>query len=106
MIAGITVGVMLIPQSMAYAILGSLPPIMGLYTGTMPPIIYSFFGTSKHLAVGPAALVSLFFPKACDHLGLEDNTTATGKAQRLELAPVLAFYAGVSESLMVYKQLH
>lgn len=57
--AGLTVGVMLIPQGMAYAMLAGLPPIYGLYASTIPLIIYALFGTSRQLAVGPVAMVSL-----------------------------------------------
>ncbi len=57
--AGLTVGVMLIPQGMAYALLAGLPPIYGLYASTLPLILYAFLGTSRQLAVGPVAMVSL-----------------------------------------------
>ena len=57
--AGLTVGVMLIPQGMAYAMIAGLPPIYGLYASTIPLIIYAIFGTSRQLAVGPVAMVSL-----------------------------------------------
>jgi sulfate permease, SulP family len=57
--AGLTVGIMLIPQGMAYSLLAGLPPIYGLYAGIVPLILYSFFGSSRHLSVGPVALVSL-----------------------------------------------
>jgi SulP family sulfate permease len=57
--AGLTVGIMLIPQGMAYAMLAGLPPIHGLYAVTIPLIIYALFGTSRQLAVGPVAMVSL-----------------------------------------------
>ncbi|MBK9982030.1 MAG: solute carrier family 26 protein [Saprospiraceae bacterium] len=56
LIAGLTVGVMLIPQAMAYAMLAGLPPIYGLYASTVPLIIYALFGTSRHLSVGPVAI--------------------------------------------------
>lgn len=57
--AGITVGIMLIPQGMAYAMLAGLPPIYGLYASIVPLILYAVFGTSRQLAVGPVAMVSL-----------------------------------------------
>lgn len=57
--AGLTVGVMLIPQGMAYAMIAGLPPIHGLYASTIPLIIYALLGTSRQLAVGPVAMVSL-----------------------------------------------
>lgn len=59
LIAGLTTAVMLIPQGMAYAMLAGLPPIIGLYASTVPLIVYALFGTSRQLAVGPVAMVSL-----------------------------------------------
>ncbi|CAN5527194.1 sulfate permease [soil metagenome] len=50
---------MLVPQSMAYALLAGLPPIYGLYASTVPAILYALFGTSKHMPVGPPALMAL-----------------------------------------------
>ena len=58
-VAGLTTAVMLIPQAMAYAMLAGLPPIIGLYASTVPLALYAFFGTSRELAVGPVAMVSL-----------------------------------------------
>ena len=58
-VAGFTTAVMLIPQGMAYAMLAGLPPIVGLYASTVPLVLYAFFGTSRRLAVGPVAMVSL-----------------------------------------------
>ena len=57
--AGLTVGVMLIPQGMAYALIAGLPPIYGLYASLIPLLIYAMMGTSRQLAVGPVAMVSL-----------------------------------------------
>ncbi|WP_096186650.1 SulP family inorganic anion transporter [Evansella halocellulosilytica] len=57
--AGLIVAIMLIPQGMAYAMLAGLPPVSGLYASTVPLIIYAFFGTSRQLAVGPVAMISL-----------------------------------------------
>jgi len=57
--AGIIVAIMLIPQSMAYALLAGLPAQMGLYASILPLIAYAIFGTSRALAVGPVAIVSL-----------------------------------------------
>lgn len=57
--AGLIVAVMLIPQSMAYAMLAGLPPVIGLYSSTIPLLIYALFGSSRQLAVGPVAMVSL-----------------------------------------------
>ncbi|MCH8960046.1 MAG: sodium-independent anion transporter, partial [Bacteroidetes bacterium] len=57
--AGLTVGVMLIPMSMAYAVLAGLPPIYGLYASLVPLIIYPIFGTSRQLSVGPSSTVAI-----------------------------------------------
>ena len=57
--AGITVGVVLIPQGMAYAMLAELPPIYGLYSSLLPLPIYATLCTSRHMSIGPFALVSL-----------------------------------------------
>ncbi|MFA9556979.1 SulP family inorganic anion transporter [Evansella sp. AB-rgal1] len=57
--AGLIVAIMLIPQGMAYAMLAGIPPVIGLYAATVPLIIYALFGTSRQLAVGPVAMVSL-----------------------------------------------
>lgn len=57
--AGLTVGIMLIPQGMAYASIAGLPPVYGLYASILPLLIYAVLGTSRQLAVGPVAMVSL-----------------------------------------------
>ena len=58
-IAGLTTAVMLIPQGMGYAMLAGLPPIYGLYASLLPLVVYGLFGSSRQLAVGPVAMVSL-----------------------------------------------
>ncbi|HSV74947.1 MAG TPA: sulfate permease [Chthonomonadales bacterium] len=57
--AGASVAVLLVPQSMAYALLAGLPPAAGLYAASVPVAVYALFGTSRHLAVGPVAILSL-----------------------------------------------
>ncbi len=59
MIAAVIVTIMLIPQSLAYALLAGLPPEAGLYASILPIMLYAIFGTSRALAVGPVAVVSL-----------------------------------------------
>jgi len=86
--AGLTVGIMLIPQGMAYASIAGLPPVYGLYASIIPLIIYALLGTSRQLAVGPVAMVSLL------------TATAIGSFQGLSIeqyiqyALVLAFMVG------------
>lgn len=59
LLAALIVTIMLIPQSLAYALLAGLPPEMGLYASILPIVLYAIFGTSRALAVGPVAVVSL-----------------------------------------------
>ncbi|MEM7484305.1 MAG: solute carrier family 26 protein [Bacteroidota bacterium] len=58
-IAGATLGIMLVPQGMAYAMIAGMPPIYGLYAALVPQFIYALTGTSRQLAVGPVAMDSL-----------------------------------------------
>ncbi|MCB0637480.1 MAG: solute carrier family 26 protein [Lewinella sp.] len=92
--AGLTVGVMLIPQGMAYAMIAGLPPIYGLYASTLPLLIYAFFGTSRQLAVGPVAMVSLLTAAGIGVLA------ETGTATYIALAVTLAFMVGAIQFLL------
>lgn len=67
--AGLTVGVMLIPQGMAYALIAGLPPIYGLYSSIIPLVVYAALGTSRQLGVGPVALISLMVGTAVSSMG-------------------------------------
>ncbi len=87
--AGLTVGAMLVPQAMAYALLAGLPPEVGLYAATVPVVIYAFFGTSRQLAVGPVAIVSLLTASALAPLVQEGN------AGYISAAALLALMVGV-----------
>jgi sulfate permease, SulP family len=72
--AGITVAAMLVPQSMAYAMLAGLPPQVGLYASTVPLVLYALLGTSRQLAVGPVAIVSLLTASALSTVANEGST--------------------------------
>ncbi len=87
--AGLTVGAMLVPQAMAYALLAGLPPEVGLYAATIPVVIYALFGTSRQLAVGPVAIVSLLTASALAPL-VEEGTSGY-----LAAAALLALMVGV-----------
>ncbi len=87
--AGITVGVMLIPQGIAYAIIAGLPPIYGLYTALIPQLVYVVLGTSRQLAIGPAAMDSLIVASGIVALA------AIGSEHFLLLAVLLAFMVGI-----------
>lgn len=92
--AGLTVGAMLVPQAMAYALLAGLPPEVGLYAATIPVVIYALFGTSRQLAVGPVAIVSLLTASALAPLVEE------GTAGYLGAAALLALMVGVVHIVM------
>ena len=64
MLAALIVTIMLIPQSLAYALLAGLPPEAGIYASIAPIVLYAIFGTSRALAVGPVAVVSLLTASA------------------------------------------
>ncbi len=95
--AGVTVGVMLIPQGMAYALIAGLPPIYGLYASLVPLVIYAVFGTSRQLAVGPVAMVSLLVAAGVAPLANGDVQVYIGLALLLALmVGVLQFGLGVA----------
>ncbi len=83
--AGVTVGAMLVPQAMAYALLAGLPPEIGLYAATVPVLVYALFGTSRQLAVGPVAIVSLLTASALGSLVEEGTGGYLGAAALLAL---------------------
>ncbi len=73
-IAGVTVGILLIPQGMAYALIAGLPIVYGLYAAILPQIIYAFLGSSKRLSVGPVALDSLIVAAGLGTLNLNPES--------------------------------
>ncbi|TCS96637.1 SulP family inorganic anion transporter [Hazenella coriacea] len=87
--AGLIVAIMLIPQGMAYAMLAGLPPVIGLYASTIPLIIYALFGSSRQLAVGPVAMVSLLVFSGISTLA------KPGTNEYIALAILLAFMVGI-----------
>ena len=94
LVAGLTVGVMLIPQGMAYAMLAGLPPIYGLYASLVPLVVYPFFGTSRHLAVGAVAIDMVIVAVGLGALA------EVGSARYVELAILLAVMVGAIQMLM------
>ena len=77
LIAGITVALVLVPQSMAYAQLAGLPPYYGLYASFLPGIFAALFGSSRQLATGPVAVVSLMTAAALEPLALTQDMYIT-----------------------------
>ncbi|MBN2418148.1 MAG: SulP family inorganic anion transporter [Deltaproteobacteria bacterium] len=88
-ISGLTVALVLIPQSMAYAQLAGLPPYYGLYASFLPPMIAALFGSSRQLATGPVAIVSLMTAASLEPLA------ASGSPGFIAYAILLALMVGV-----------
>ena len=92
--AGITTAVMLVPQAMAYAMLAGLPAIVGLYASAVPLALYALLGSSRHLAVGPVAMVSLLVASGVGALA------PAGSPEYIGYAIVLAGLVGVLQLAM------
>ena len=97
--AGLTIGAMLVPQGMAYALLAGLPPEIGLYASIVPVLIYAVFGTSRQLAVGPVAIVSLMTASALAPLFEQ------GSAGYVTAAALLALMVGAVHLLLGFGRL-
>lgn len=89
LIAGLTVGAVLVPQSVAYATVAGLPPVVGLYASTVPLLAYSIFGRSRRLGVGPLVTISIIAAA-----GLRD-IAPTGTDRYIAYAATLAVLVGV-----------
>lgn len=94
LVAGVTVALVLIPQSMAYAQLAGLPAYYGLYAAFLPPMVAALFGSSRQLATGPVAVVSLMSAAS-----LEPLATA-GSAEFIAYSIVLALVVGIFQFLL------
>lgn len=92
-IAGVTVALVLIPQSMAYAQLAGLPPQMGLYAAFLVPIVAAIFGSSRQLQNGPVAIISLMTAAALIPLNLSTE-------QYIVYAAMLAILAGIMQVVL------
>lgn len=92
--AGLIVAIMLIPQGMAYAMLAGLDPVIGLYTSTIPLVVYALFGTSRQLAVGPVAMVSLLVLSGVSTLA------EPGTAEYISFVLLLMLMVGLIQMLL------
>jgi SulP family sulfate permease len=88
-VAGLVVTVLLVPQSLAYAMLAGLPPHLGLYASLLPILAYAALGSSMTLAVGPVAVASLMTASAIAPLA------SPGSAEYVSLAVLLALLGGL-----------
>ncbi|KAG8468165.1 hypothetical protein KFE25_007217 [Diacronema lutheri] len=95
-LAGLTVSVVLVPQAVAYALLADLPPVNGLYTSLVPLLVYAATGTSRHMSVGPFALMSIITRVlAHDVIGLDAPVE-----RRVDTAAAIAIAAGTVQLAM------
>lgn len=94
LLAGATIGVLLVPQSMAYAVLAGLPPIYGLYGALVPLVVYTLMGTSRQLAIGPIAIDMLIVAAGLGALAEPFS------ARYIQLAFLLALLVGVFQLAM------
>ncbi len=99
LLAAVIVTIMLIPQSLAYAMLAGLPPEMGLYASILPLVAYAVFGTSTSLAVGPVAVVSLMTAAAVGEIAAQGTEAYRGAAL------VLAALSGLMLAAMGFLRL-
>ncbi|WP_246421594.1 SulP family inorganic anion transporter [Texcoconibacillus texcoconensis] len=98
-VAGLIVAIMLVPQGMAYAMLAGMPPVTGLYAATIPLLIYALLGTSRQLAVGPVAIVSLLVFSGVSELA------EPGSAEYVGLVLLLALMVGVIQLVLGFLRL-
>ena len=94
LLAGIIVTVMVIPQSLAYALLAGLPAVVGLYASILPAVLYALLGTSRTLAVGPVAIIALMTGAALS------GVATPGSPEYLQAALVLSLLSGLMLTAM------
>lgn len=97
--AGLTVGVLLIPQSMAYALIAGLPVIYGLYASLVPQIMYALFGSSRQLSVGPTAMDSLLIASGLGILAV------IGSQEYIQLAIILTLMVGIIQTFLGFMRM-
>ncbi|MBN1356431.1 sulfate permease [bacterium] len=92
--AGLTVAVLVVPQSMAYAMLAGLPPVVGLYSSVVPLLVYAFFGSSRQLSIGPVAILSLLIFVGCSRLA------PPGSPEYLDWVILLTLMTGAAQVIL------
>uniref|UniRef100_A0A673N5U3 Solute carrier family 26 member 10-like n=1 Tax=Sinocyclocheilus rhinocerous TaxID=307959 RepID=A0A673N5U3_9TELE len=111
-IAGLTVGIVHIPQGMAFALLTSVAPVYGLYTSFFPVVLYMLFGTGHHVSTGTFAVLSLMTGSVVEQLvpipltlNSSSPEAAEFEAQRIGVASAVAFLSGIMMLCMCGLQL-
>uniref|UniRef100_A0A673KCB2 Prestin-like n=1 Tax=Sinocyclocheilus rhinocerous TaxID=307959 RepID=A0A673KCB2_9TELE len=111
-VSGISTGVMQLPQGLAYAMLAAVPPVFGLYSSFYPVLLYTFFGTSKHISIGTFAVISLMIGgvavrEAPDSMFAVNGTNASQivdfearDARRVEVVVALTTLVGIIQFVL------
>uniref|UniRef100_A0A8C5G005 Solute carrier family 26 member 6-like n=1 Tax=Gouania willdenowi TaxID=441366 RepID=A0A8C5G005_GOUWI len=112
-ISGISVGIMQLPQGMAYALLAAVPPVFGLYSSFYPVLVYFIFGTSKHISLGTYAVLSVMIGGVTERLAPDsdfmvwDNVTNSSMvdttvrdAERIKVAAAVTFLSGIFQIVL------
>ncbi|XP_044535659.1 prestin [Gracilinanus agilis] len=104
-VSGISTGVLHLPQGLAFAMLAAVPPVFGLYSSFYPVILYCFFGTSKHVSIGPFAVISLMIGGVAvrlvpdEYVGVgganSTNSTEERDALRVKVAMSVTLLSGI-----------
>ncbi|XP_048873792.1 solute carrier family 26 member 6 [Brienomyrus brachyistius] len=113
LVSGISVGIMHLPQGMAYALLAAVPPVFGLYSSFYPILVYFIFGTSRHISVGTYAVMSVMIGGVTEriapdsHFLVWDNATNTSVLdtytrdhERVKIAAAVTFLSGILQVLL------
>ncbi|CAN9515549.1 unnamed protein product [Ophioblennius macclurei] len=112
LISGCSVGIMHLPQGMAYALLASLRPVYGLYTSLFPVLVYFIFGTSRHISVGTFAVLSIMVGSVTERLAPDSDFIGNGTngtevldidardAERVKVACALTLLTGIFQILL------
>nr|XP_010585755.1 LOW QUALITY PROTEIN: prestin [Loxodonta africana] len=105
LVSGISTGVLQLPQGLAFATLAAVPPVFGLYSSFYPVIMYCFFGTSRHISIGPFAVISLMIGGVAVRLVPDDivipggvnatNGTEARDALRVKVAMSVTLLSGI-----------
>ncbi|XP_036386680.1 solute carrier family 26 member 6-like [Megalops cyprinoides] len=113
LVSGLSVGIMHLPQGMAYALLAAVPPVFGLYSSFYPILVYFIFGTSRHISVGTYAVMSVMIGAVTERLApdsdflvLRNDTNmsvvdvVSRDAERVKVAAAVTFLSGLIQVLL------
>ncbi|RKP18682.1 hypothetical protein ROZALSC1DRAFT_29644 [Rozella allomycis CSF55] len=101
-ICGLSLTVILIPQSMAYATLAGLPPVYGLYSSVVPSIVYSLLATSRHISFGPFALISMLVNEAVKNIQGDKIDNAMSLTLFVGLIQIIGSFLGLGRLSVVF----